>query len=213
MCVLLAPYLGRIPPSSLPITGPGSVRKPGDCESVHRNQAPHEASGSGKVQFAAKRRREDSTNAYLAKRHRPPELASIAVSVMWPSWQKCPLHSGVGPGRPHKPATLHGHSPGQRFLPFGRAAMSPARPAYGKRSGASRTPFRDRPNPCSASARHDVRLQPGILLRNQRGILFGFTPESRSLCPGFPHRRPPIIFTSVNIVPTSCRGFAGDHRG
>src|SRR6185437_8230720 len=46
-----------------------------------------------------------------------------------------------------------------------------------QRSGAARIVFAFSPDSCSPSARNPVR--------DQRGILFGFTPESRSPCPGF----------------------------
>src|SRR5664279_4402843 len=42
--------------------------------------------------------------------------------------------------------------------------------------GASRTAFRGQPK--------SVRLQPGIRVRLAPGILFGFTPECCSPCPG-----------------------------
>ena len=73
------------------------------------------------------------------------------------------------------------------FLPFGgsrtggdvqrRSFVENVPGQAEQHSGAARKPFGFGPDSCSPSARNSVR--------NQRGILFGFTPESRSPCPGF----------------------------
>jgi hypothetical protein len=65
-------------------------------------------------------------------------------------------------------------------------------------SGENRSPSRR--NHCSRSARNRVRLHPGIV--------FAFTPESRSPCPGIPSGRDITGLMALNAVSGSQPAFS-----